>query len=149
MKIAGAAPKIAIPTFIYLLFTIIIDYLTRPLFIIAQRNYSTLIILGIILILAGAIIVVNVSIKLQKSFKTNILMTDGLYKIVRNPMYVAYLIFVIPGICILFNSWLVLTTIILNYILLRIFIKEEYKYLEDKFGDEYKRYLSKVWIKFF
>ena len=108
-----------------------------------------MIILGIILILAGAIIVVNVSIKLQKSFKTNILMTDGLYKIVRNPMYVAYLIFVIPGICILFNSWLVLTTIILNYILLRIFIKEEYKYLEDKFGDEYKRYLSKVWIKFF
>ncbi len=149
MKITGAAPKIAIPTFIYLLFTILIDYLTKHLFKITQSNYSTLLILGIILILVGVIIVVNVSIKLRKSFKANILMNDGLYKIVRNPMYVAYLIFVIPGICVLFNSWLVLTTIILNYILLHIFIKEEYKYLEDKFGEEYKRYLSEVWIKFF
>jgi protein-S-isoprenylcysteine O-methyltransferase Ste14 len=63
-------------------------------------------------------------------------------------MYAAYLIFIIPGICLLFNSWLALTTLILNYILLQIFIKEEYRYLEETFGEEYESYLKKVWIKF-
>jgi protein-S-isoprenylcysteine O-methyltransferase Ste14 len=148
MKIIGAAPKIAIPTLIYMLITIFIDYSTKPLFRITEKYLSVLIIIGIILIIIGTMMVINVAIKLQKSFKANILMTDGLYKFFRNPMYVAYLIFIIPGICLLFNSWLVLTSIILNYILLQIFIKEEYKYLEEKFGEEYKIYLSKVWIKF-
>jgi protein-S-isoprenylcysteine O-methyltransferase Ste14 len=148
MKITGVAPKIAIPTFSYIIITIIIDHLVTPLFDMTQSNHSTIIIFGIILILIGIIIVANVGKKLLKSFKSNILMTDGLYKIIRNPMYAAYLIFIIPGIALLFNSWLVLTSIIVNYILFHIFIREEYKYLEDKYGEEYKKYLSKVWVKF-
>ena len=148
MNIAGAAPKIAIPTFIYLIITIFIDYQTKPLFQITESSYSTLIIIGILLMLMGIALVVTVARKLLKSFKTNILMTDGVYKIFRNPMYAAYLIFIIPGICLLFNSWLALTTLILNYIFLQIFIKEEYRYLEETFGEEYESYLKKVWIKF-
>jgi protein-S-isoprenylcysteine O-methyltransferase Ste14 len=75
-------------------------------------------------------------------------MKDGLYKIFRNPMYDAYLIFVFPGLSLLVNSWLVMTTFIVNFILLQLFIREEYRYLENKFGDEYKTYLNKVWFKF-
>lgn len=75
-------------------------------------------------------------------------MTDGLYKYFKDPMYVAYLLFVIPGICLLFNSWLVLTTVLLNYVLYTVLIKREHKYLEEKFGAEYKAYLDKVIIKF-
>ena len=148
MTIAGVAPKIAIPTFIYMIIAIIIDYLTKPLFKITQNYYSTLVVLGILLVLIGIIMVIIVAKNLLKSFKANILMTDSLYKIFRNPMYTAYLILIIPGICFLFNSWLVLTSVIINYILLQILIKEEYKYLEEKFGEEYKMYLGKVWIKY-
>ena len=67
--------------------------------------------------------------KLRKSFNATILMTEGLYKIFRNPMYVS-------------------TTIIINYILFQIFIKKEYNYLEEKYGEEYKFYLRKVWCKY-
>jgi len=148
MKIAGVAPQIAIPTFIYMLITIIIDYLTKPLFKINQNNYSILLIVGIILILIGILIVVNIARKLRKSFNANILMTEGLYKIFRNPMYVSYLILIIPGICLLLNSWLVFTTIIINFILFQIFIKKEYTYLEEKYGENYKSYLRKVWCKY-
>jgi protein-S-isoprenylcysteine O-methyltransferase Ste14 len=63
-------------------------------------------------------------------------------------MYDAYLIFVFPGLSLLLNSWLVMTTFIVNFILLQLFIREEYRYLENKFGDEYKTYLNKVWFKF-
>jgi len=148
MKITGAAPKIAIPTFIFMLITVVIDYLTSPLFKITMNNYSALIIAGIIMIITGALMVLSTGKKLLKSFNSEKLMTDGLYRVFRNPMYASYLIFVIPGICLLFNSWLVLTTVILNYILLKIFIKEEHQFLVEKFGEEYKNYLEKVWIKF-
>lgn len=148
MKITGAAPKIAIPTFLWIIITVIIDSITSPLFKITMKHYSTLLIIAVIMILIGAIMVIIVARKLLKSFKAGILMTDGLYKVFRNPMYAAYFLFIIPGICLLFNSWLVLTSVIINGILFKIFIREEHRYLEEKFGSEYNVYLEKVWIKF-
>lgn len=148
MKITGVAPKIAVPTFLYIILAVVIDSLTKPLFRITQNNYSTLVVVGILLILIGVVLVSIVGRKLIKSYKSTILMTNGLYKVFRNPMYTAYLIFIMPGISILFNSWLILSSVILNFILFQVFIKEEYKYLEKTFGEEYKRYLDDVWIKF-
>jgi protein-S-isoprenylcysteine O-methyltransferase Ste14 len=148
MKITGAAPKIAIPTIIYMFITIWIDKLAYPLFKITLGNNLTLVIIGIIMILIGVVMVVTVASKLRKSFNSGFLMEDGLYKILRNPMYDAYLIFVFPGLYLLLNSWLVMTTFIVNFILLQIFIREEYLYLENKFGVEYKTYLNNVWVKF-
>ncbi|HZW38336.1 MAG TPA: isoprenylcysteine carboxylmethyltransferase family protein [Ignavibacteriaceae bacterium] len=148
MKITGVAPKIAIPTFIYMIVMIIIDNQTKPQFTITINHYNILMIIAIILILIGVAMVFSVAKILLKEFPEGRLMSDGLFKIFRNPMYASYMLFVIPGICLLFNSWLVLTTVIINFIFFKIFIKEEHKYLEGKFGDEYKTYLEKVKIKF-
>ena len=148
MKITGVAPHIAVPTFLYLIITAIISHLTRPFFSIIENDGVVLIYLGVALILPGVIMVAACGRRLLKSFDKNTLMTGGLYKFFRDPMYVASLSFVIPGICLLFNSWLVLSTVILNYVFYSIFIKREHKYLEDKFGAEYKNYFDKVIIKF-
>jgi len=148
MKITGAAPRIAIPTLFYILIAVIVDHLYYPIFKITLNNYLTLMIVGNILILLGAGLIINVARKLTKSFNSNHLMTNGLYIVCRNPMYAAYMIFIFPGISLLLNSWLVLTSVIVNFILLQVFIKEEYKYLVEKFGEEYKTYLNKVWFKF-
>lgn len=148
MKITGVAPLIAVPTFAYLIVTAIISYLISPLFSIIKSGSNVLVYIGIILIVPGIVMVAACGKKLLGAFDKNKLMTNGLYKIVRDPMYAAYLVFVIPGICLLFNSWLVLTTVLLNYILFSTFIKREHKYLEEKFGAEYKAYLDKVIIKF-
>ena len=148
MKITGAAPKIAIPTIIYMFIAIYFDKLEYPLFKITLYNYSTLVVIGVIMVIIGVSMVVAVQGKLRKSFKSGFLMKDGLYKILRNPMYDAYLIFVFPGLSLFLNSWLVMTTFIVNFILLQIFIREEYRYLENKFGVEYKSYLDNVWVKF-
>jgi protein-S-isoprenylcysteine O-methyltransferase Ste14 len=148
MKITGVAPKIAVPTFIYLIGMAFIDYYNRPSFNITLDQESSLLIIGILLVVAGVFIVANVGRKLLKSFNNNLLMKDGLFKIFRNPMYAAYLLFIIPGLSLILNSWLVLTTIILNYLIFSAVIKGEYKYLEEKFGEEYKGYLKTVWIKF-
>jgi len=148
MKIAGVAPLIAIPTFIYLILTVLIGKSMDTKFTITTNHYFFLAAIGIILIITGILMVISCGRKLLNSFNNGLLMTDGLYRIFRNPMYAAYLLFVIPGICLLFNSWLVLTTVVINYILFSIFIKREHRYLKEKFSSEYDEYLEKVFIKF-
>jgi protein-S-isoprenylcysteine O-methyltransferase Ste14 len=148
MKITGVAPLIAVPTFVYLIISAVISYYTKPVFTIVNSSYYILVYTGIALIVPGVIMVAVCGKKLLGSFDKNKLMTDGLYKYFKDPMYVAYLLFVIPGISLLFNSWLVLTSVLLNYILYTTLIKKEHKFLEEKFGAEYKAYLDKVIIKF-
>jgi protein-S-isoprenylcysteine O-methyltransferase Ste14 len=148
MKITGVAPKIAVPTFLYIIGAAIIDYWKRPAYNITLFYNSALLIVGIIMILIGVFIVATAARKILASFRNNKLAKDGLFKIFRNPMYAAYLIFIIPGISFVLNSWLVLLAVLLNCLLLILLVKEEYKYLEDKFGDEYKKYVETFWIKF-
>ncbi len=148
MKITGVAPMIATPTFIYLIITIIISYTSENRFNILNNNKIAVVVLGIILIAIGIIMVVHCAKRLLSSFNKNKLMTDGLYKIFTDPMYAAYMIFIIPGIALIFNSWLALTTVIINYVLYSVLIRREHKYLEEKFGEDYLNYKRKVLIKF-
>lgn len=148
MKITGVAPLIATPTFIYLVITITFSYTSDKKFAILSNDKIALIVLGMILISIGILMVINCAKKLLSSFNKGKLMTDGLYRIFNDPMYAAYMIFIIPGIAFVFNSWLALTTVILNFVLYSIFIRREHKYLKDKFGDEYISYRKNVLIKF-
>ena len=148
MKILGVAPLIAIPTFVYLGLTVIISYSAEGLFRITQQGYSVLVTVAIIIIIMGVLMVISCGRKLLKSFSKGVLMIDGLYRIFRDLMYASYLLFVIPGISLIFNSWLALTTVIINYIFFYFLIKRDYTYLHEKFGKEYEDYLEKVLIKF-
>lgn len=148
MNIAGAAPKIAIPTLIYLMASIYIDFLTFPLFKIAGNHQSLIGAFGFLLLIIGIGLIIYLGRKIRFAFKSGALLNDGLFLVFRNPMYATYLLLIIPGLAFMFNSWIVLTTVIVNYILFRVFIKSEYRYLEGKYGDEYRSYLNKVRIKF-
>jgi protein-S-isoprenylcysteine O-methyltransferase Ste14 len=53
-------------------------------------------------------------------------------------------VFIVPGIVILANSWIGLTTPIFMYFLLRKLVVKEEVYLESIFGDEYVDYKTKV-----
>jgi len=147
MSIRGAAPQIASLTFLYLLISFIISSLMKPAFQINSDN-RVLTAIGLILIVPGIIMVAVSGRMVLRSFNENTLMRTGLYRVFRNPMYAAYFLFIIPGICLLLNSWLVLTTIPVNYVLFQIFIQKEYIYLREKFGKEYEEYLKTVLIKF-
>jgi len=148
MSVLGVAPYIAAPTFLYLALAVVITFLDGEVFKFTNGDYVPLIIAGAVMIFIGVLMVIYCGRKVLKSFSSGMLMTDGLYKIFRNPMYAAYLIFIIPGLALLFNSWLALTTVLVNYILFSVFIKREYVYLKEKYGVEYENYLAKVFIKF-
>ena len=79
---------------------------------------------------------------------TTAIVTNGIYRLSRNPMYVA-LAFVYLGIACWVNSlWILLLMVPVLVVVDQSIIKREEQYLEQKFGDEYMRYKSEVrrWI---
>jgi hypothetical protein len=68
----------------------------------------------------------------------------GIYGLVRNPIYCAWVVFLIPGLALLFPSWPLLLTPSVAYISFRARIWQEEAYLEERFGDAYRTYRSEV-----
>ncbi len=79
---------------------------------------------------------------------TTKVLQHGLYATSRNPIYIAVL-FQFLGLALLVNTaWLLLMLLIVFLYLHFGVISGEERYLEQKFGDEYKSYKSKVrrWV---
>ena len=75
---------------------------------------------------------------------TTKLITTGLYAWSRNPIYLGFCLFNI-GIGIASNSfWILITFIPGAFLVYYIAIAKEEAYLEEKFGDEYRNYVTRV-----
>lgn len=111
--------------------------------------------LGILLfIIAGLIQVPTVLLMLRKKTalrpekKTTIIITSGLFKYSRNPLYFS-LILIHCGIAVYYNLlWLLILLPVLFIALERWVVLREERYLERLFGEDYLQYKKKVrrWI---
>ena len=63
-------------------------------------------------------------------------------------MYFFMLWITLPGVTLLFNSWLVLTVVPVSIIVVKRFVKEEYTYLEKSYGSAYTEYRKSVVFRF-
>lgn len=105
------------------------------------------IILGIYLWI-GAVVVKKINLKI----KEDKLITDGVFSIVRNPVYSAFL-FIFTGIIIYERNIVLLILPIFYWGFMTILMKKtEEKWLKEKFKNEYEAYMKKVnrvipWIK--
>ena len=99
---------------------------------------------GGVLIIMGVIFLVRAAREFTTGFNQCRLVTTGIYGHVRNPIYAAWIFFIIPGIGLVLNSWIVIMTALVAYVCFRCCIKEEEVVLEDAFGDEYRAYREHV-----
>ena len=144
MNPAGAGPKIfsrAIPFLIAgivirIFFPTIAEF---PAFFSVYLKYT-----GIAFIVLGMIIYIITIIQFLKSFNKGKLITTGVYKYSRNPLYASWIIFILPGLAFYFNNWIFLTAAFAMYIACRLYIKSEEVQLMASFGDAYTEYCNKV-----
>ncbi|MEA4846147.1 MAG: isoprenylcysteine carboxylmethyltransferase family protein [Clostridiaceae bacterium] len=67
----------------------------------------------------------------------------GLYRMSRNPMYIAYFI-CLSGCALMSYSWTLLALLIIFQISSHWIILSEERWCIEKFGEEYRRYMNKV-----
>ena len=113
--------------------------------------YSDLLsIIGTILITAGLIISSVASLSLGKSWRIGVnenkktkLITNGIYKISRNPYFLSY-DFVLIGMVFYLISPVLIIPVLITIILFHLMILKEEKYLESKHQDSYRKYKKEV-----
>ena len=112
---------------------------------------------SIIIFLIGMLILINPIFKFIKSKttidpikfkKVNKLITSGIYKYSRNPMYLGLLMIVISTSILYLNILSITTPIIFYFWINRFQIKREEIFLTEKFGKEFLLYKAKTrrWI---
>ncbi len=107
--------------------------------------------LGMVLCLLALYAVILLGLKFRREATsiepwkpTTKIMTTGFYAYSRNPIYVAFCLIVI-GIGLSLNSfWLLISFVPAVVIVFYTAIVKEENYLEEKFGEEYKKYKDKV-----
>jgi protein-S-isoprenylcysteine O-methyltransferase Ste14 len=81
---------------------------------------------------------------LLNGLKEGKLVTHGTFYLCQNPLYISFVLFLIPATALLLNSWLVLTTSVVGFILMKVYVGNEYQILEEAFGDEYRNYKAET-----
>lgn len=118
-------------------------HLPRPISVFLE---IFLFIVGLLLILSGLLIyLLAIRAKITRSIKENTLVTHGVYSIVRNPIYSAWL-FICTGTLFLYgNPYLALMLFLIFWLSLTILMKHtEEKWLTKLYGEAYLEYCKKV-----
>lgn len=146
MPVFGVGP-IYVITCLFL--TILGTYLHLKGYLFAgesSRGKIIFIIIGILLILFGLYLWVQAVIvqKINKKVKENKLITIGVYGIVRNPVYSAF-IFIFTGILFIAANYFLLILPLFFWFFLTVLMKNtEEKWLRKNFGKEYEIYCNEV-----
>ena len=140
----GVGPVFASLSIGYGLLMAVISRYFYPAFRMNFAPEWLLSILGMALIVFGGVFFV-VSVKtIMRAYNADKLVTDGIFRCCRHPLYASWVVFIVPGIVFLINSWIGLTAPIFMYYLLRALVKKEEVYLETVFGAEYRKYTKRV-----
>ena len=142
------------PPFVVLILVVSTFFSSKNIDLI-QIPFQTLI--SIFILSIGILILLNPVLKFKKSKttinpikfnKVNKLVTSGIYKYSRNPMYLGLLMIVISSSIFYLNIYSILTPLFFYLWINRFQIKREEVFLTEKFGKDYLSYKKKTrrWI---
>ena len=144
-----------IPPPLVVLILVISTFFSSKKIDLIQIPFQNLI--SIFILSIGILILLNPVLKFKKSKttinpikfkKVNKLVTSGIYRYSRNPMYLGMLMIVISSSIFYLNIYSILTPLFFYLWINRFQIKREEVFLTEKFGEDYLSYKKKTrrWI---
>lgn len=144
MNLMGIGPVLAIVGAISAAIVIVLQlafgigiYLTSSLMEIVR-------VFGIVLIATGVYFWLSSARLVLRAFKAHRLETAGVFGLSRNPLYAAFIVFIIPGIGFVTNNLLILLISVAMFAAFKMRIGKEEEFLEKEFGDEFRQYAHDV-----
>jgi len=99
----GIGPKFAVISVIYSVVILIVHYVYLPSLTFVIMSKYVNIILGISLIIIGSPILLIPAFTIDKYFNDGKLCTKWIYSFIRHPIYASWIIFIVPGIILIFG----------------------------------------------
>ncbi|HKK42678.1 MAG TPA: hypothetical protein VJ963_09735 [Bacteroidales bacterium] len=140
----GIGPKIGMTVLPLLAMAILTTVSYRSMFTYFVNSSRILFFTGLAFVIAGSLIYFFTIPSLLNGLKNTQLITSGTYYLCCNPLYSSVIMFIVPGVSLMMNSWLILAVSPVGYVFLKIYIKDEYEEMEGFFGDEFRKYRSET-----
>jgi protein-S-isoprenylcysteine O-methyltransferase Ste14 len=144
MSIFGVGPRIVGTALLYAVAAGLATWSWPEACLIRAIPYPVFVTVGVLLVLIGVPMLAVAGRAVTVAYKLDKLATTGIFGVVRNPIYSAWIVLIIPGLVLLTHSWPLLLTPLVAYIVFKATIRRENEYLEKRFGDAYRRYGTEV-----
>ncbi|MGO8902602.1 MAG: methyltransferase family protein [Isosphaeraceae bacterium] len=140
----GVGPSIVLAALSYAAIGAIMTYFWPDTYLIRAIPYPVFLVTGASLLVIGVPMLVVAAVALTRNYDRDQLATRGIYGVVRNPIYSAWIVFLIPGLVLFARSLPLLLTPLVAYLVFKKRIVREEEYLDERFGDSYLKYRSEV-----
>ncbi len=144
MTVLGIGPAIAIAAVIGLALVLVCHYMFGLAFSLPAPWQQILMGLGIVCLIVGAFFWLTGAFLVERAFKAHKLVVSGVFRFSRNPLYAAFIVFIVPGISFILNDLMVLLISVSMFIMFKAQIHKEEDYLGQEFGDEFRNYARGV-----
>lgn len=144
LSATGVGPKIFRSMLPFLLAGITVQIFLPAYAAFPFKSMELFAIAGWILLVTGILLWVFAIIQFAIGFPKGKLITTGVYSLSRNPIYAAWIVFILPALAGIWNNWIFLLAALAMYIAFIRVIGEEEKMLAQIFGEHYQTYMKKV-----
>lgn len=146
LPLFGVGPFIVYGQFVITAVAIVLVKISETDFAELSSLKIPFMLIGIAFIVFGIYLDLSAKLKskLFKNVTENKLVTDGVYSIVRNPVYSGALMMCVGAVLIANNLLLFITPVICWLYMTVFLINTEEKWLRDLYGDEYISYCKSV-----
>ena len=144
MKLSGIGPHLAIVGGVSTIFLIMLKR-TIGFEIQAQSPWrEVMFVLGVFCAVVGVIFWISSVIQVKRAYESHVLETKGVYRFSRNPLYAAFIVFIIPAFAFLNDNLLLLMVSVIMFCVFKSQIKKEENFLSKEFGQDYRQYANEV-----
>ena len=140
----GVGPSIMLSAGGYAAVAGIATWLWPKVFIVSVIPYTAFVASGIMILVVGLPMLIVGGRAAMRAYDSDELATTGIFGLVRNPIYSAWIVFLIPGLVLLSRSWPMFLTPLVAYVVFKARIGREDEYLENRFGEGYRQYRTQV-----
>jgi protein-S-isoprenylcysteine O-methyltransferase Ste14 len=140
----GVGPSIMLSAGTYAAIAGIVTRLWPGVCMVRVIPNTVFVIAGIVLLLIGVPMMLIAVRAATIAYNSDTLATTGIFGLTRNPIYSAWIVFIIPGLALMSRSWPLFLTPVVAYLVFKARIGRESGYLEQHFGDDYRTYKAQV-----